>query len=177
MAKETEKTVNDAQSFEYKETAKEQKPKKEKKQKQDEKYDNLYNQFIRLQADFDNFKKRNASIASSMYTDGFSRHYDSFCIRMAILPTMDSLDNAINTQSDESIKKGLELIKKAFLDMLNKYEIEEIEALGKDFDPNFHEAVMNKDDPENAGKVVQVFRAGYKRGDKVLRHTMCVVGQ
>ena len=61
--------------------------------------------------------------------------------------------------------------------MLNKYEIEEIEALGKDFDPNFHEAVMNKDDPENAGKVVQVFRAGYKRGDKVLRHTMCVVGQ
>ena len=171
MAKETEKTVNDAQSFEYKETAKEQKPKKEKKQKQDEKYDNLYNQFIRLQADFDNYKKRNASISSSMYTDGFN---DAM---MAILPTMDSLDNAINTQSDESIKKGLELIKKAFLDMLNKYEIEEIEALGKDFDPNFHEAVMNKDDPENAGKVVQVFRAGYKRGDKVLRHTMCVVGQ
>lgn len=171
MAKETEKTVNDAQSFEYKETAKEQKPKKEKKQKQDEKYDNLYNQFIRLQADFDNYKKRNASIASSMYADGFN---DAM---MAILPTIDSLDNAINTQSDESIKKGLELIKKAFLDMLNKYEIEEIEALGKDFDPNFHEAVMNKDDPENAGKVVQVFRAGYKRGDKVLRHTMCVVGQ
>ena len=171
MAKETEKTVNDAQSFEYKETAKEQKPKKEKKQKQDEKYDNLYNQFIRLQADFDNYKKRNASIASSMYADGFN---DAM---IAIFPTIDSLDNAINTQSDESIKKGLELIKKAFLDMLNKYEIEEIEALGKDFDPNFHEAVMNKDDPENAGKVVQVFRAGYKRGDKVLRHTMCVVGQ
>ena len=171
MAKETEKTVNDAQSFEYKETAKEQKPKKEKKQKQDEKYDNLYNQFIRLQADFDNYKKRNASIASSMYTDGFN---DAM---MAILPTIDSLDNAINTQSEESIKKGLELIKKAFLGMLNKYEIEEIETLGKDFDPNCHEAVMNKDDPENAGKVVQVFRAGYKRGDKVLRHTMCVVGQ
>lgn len=169
MAKETKKTQEEtAKSFEYKET---EPKKKEKAKKSDEKYDALYNQFVRLQADFENYKKRNASIASSMYTDGFNE------AMMAILPTVDSLDNAIATQSDENVKKGLELVKKGFIDVLNKYDIVEIEALGLEFDPNIHEAVMSKDDPENAGKVIQVFRAGYKRGDKVLRHTMCVVGQ
>ena len=146
------------------------KAKKTTKNADKEKYDTLYNQFIRLQADFENYKKRNAQLSSQMYNDGIN---DAIS---AILPTIDSLDMAINAQKDEEHKKGIELVKKAFMDALKKFDVEEIEAQG-DFNPNLHEAVMSKDDPDNAGKIVQVLRAGYKRGDKVLRHTMCVVGQ
>ena len=148
----------------------EKKAKKTTKNADKEKYDTLYNQFIRLQADFENYKKRNAQLSSQMYNDGIN---DAIS---AILPTIDSLDMAINAQKDEEHKKGIELVKKAFIDALKKFDVEEIEAQG-DFNPNLHEAVMSKDDPDNAGKIVQVLRAGYKRGDKVLRHTMCVVGQ
>ena len=151
----------------------EKEPKKNKKTQknaQQEKYDTLYNQFIRLQADFDNYKKRNAQLSTTMYNDGIN---DAIS---AILPTIDSLDMAINAQKDEEHKKGIELVKKAFIDALKKFDVVEIDAQG-DFNPNLHEAVMSKDDPENAGKIIQVLRAGYKRGDKVLRHTMCVVGQ
>ena len=143
---------------------------KKAKSNDKEKYDTLYNQFIRLQADFENYKKRNAQLSSTMYNDGIN---DAIA---AILPTIDSLDMAINAQKDEEHKKGIELVKKAFMDALKKFDVEEIDAQG-DFNPNLHEAVMSKDDPDNAGKIVQVLRAGYKRGDKVLRHTMCVVGQ
>ena len=148
----------------------EKKAKKTTKNADKEKYDTLYNQFIRLQADFENYKKRNAQLSSQMYNDGIN---DAIA---AILPTIDSLDMAINAQKDEEHKKGIELVKKAFMDALKKFDVEEIKAEG-DFNPNLHEAVMSKDDPDNAGKIVQVLRAGYKRGDKVLRHTMCVVGQ
>ncbi len=168
MADET-KNIKDEDVVIEKEP-KSKKQKTEKKNAQQEKYDVLYNQFIRLQADFDNYKKRNAQLASSMYSDGVN---DAL---IAILPTIDSIDMAINAQKDEEHKKGIELVKKAFLDVLKKFDVEEIDASG-DFNPNLHEAVMSKDDPDNAGKIVQVLRAGYKRGDKVLRHTMCVVGQ
>ena len=167
--KETKEVLEEDVTIE-KEPKKDSKKKAEKKNAQQEKYDTLYNQFIRLQADFDNYKKRNASLATSMYNDGVN---DAIA---AILPTIDSIDMAINAQKDEEHKKGLELVKKAFMDALKKFDVEEIDAQG-DFNPNLHEAVMSKDDPDNAGKIVQVLRAGYKRGDKVLRHTMCVVGQ
>lgn len=127
--------------------------------------------YLRLQADFDNFKKRNAATASKMYNEGLEEALS------AMLPTLDYLDMAIAAQKDESQRKGVELVKKTMLDVFAKYEVEQIEALGKDFDPNVHEAMLNRDDPDNAGKVVEVLKAGYRRGDKVLRHAMVVVGQ
>ena len=148
----------------------EKKAKKSTKNADKEKYDTLYNQFIRLQADFENYKRRNAQLATTMYSDGVNDALE------AILPTIDSLDMAISAQKDEEHKKGLELVKKAFMETLKKFDVTEIAAQG-DFDPTLHEAVMSKDDPDNAGKIIQVLRAGYKRGDRVLRHTMCVVGQ
>ena len=172
MAKEKKPTKKEeeenATSFEYQE----KKEKKEtKKSASDEKYDTLFNQFVRLQADFDNYKKRNASLATSMYNDGVN---DAI---VAILPTIDSIDMAIAAQKDEDNKKGIELVKKAFMEILKKFNVEEIKALGEEFNPQLHEAVMSQDDPENEGKIINVLRAGYKRGDKVLRHTMCVVGK
>ena len=72
--------------------------------------------------------------------------------------------------------KGLELTLKSFVETLSKLGVAEIEALGKDFDPNVHNAVMHVED-ENAGEntVVEVFMKGYAKGDKVLRHSMVKV--
>ena len=122
-------------------------------------------------ADFENYKKRNRDTAKVMYDEGVADAIEG------ILPTLDNLEMAILSQKDESFRQGLELVKKAFLDALAKFGVQEIDALGKEFDPNIHEAVMNKDDPENAGKVVQVLKKGYIRNGKVLRHPLVVVGQ
>lgn len=134
-------------------------------------YAELFSKYVRLQADFENYKKRNRDTAKVMYDEGVADAIEG------ILPTLDNLEMAILSQKDESFRQGLELVKKAFLDALAKFGVEEIDALGKEFDPNIHEAVMNKDDPENAGKVVQVLKKGYIRNGKVLRHPLVVVGQ
>ena len=131
----------------------------------------LFAKYVRLQADFENYKKRNRDTAKVMYDEGVADAIEG------ILPTLDNLEMAILSQKDESFRQGLELVKKAFLDALAKFGVQEIDALGKEFDPNIHEAVMNKDDPENAGKVVQVLKKGYIRNGKVLRHPLVVVGQ
>ena len=131
----------------------------------------LFARYVRLQADFENYKKRNKETAKVMYEEGVADVIEG------ILPTLDNLEMAILSQKDESFRQGLELVRKAFLDALARYGVQEIEALGKEFDPNVHEAVMNRDDPENAGKVVEVLKKGYIRNGKVLRHPLVVVGQ
>ena len=145
--------------------------KEEAQPAQDAAYAELFSKYVRLQADFENYKKRNRDAAKVMYDEGVADAIEG------ILPTLDNIEMAILSQKDESFRQGLELVKKAFLDTLAKFGVEEIDALGKEFDPNIHEAVMNKDDPENAGKVVQVLKKGYIRNGKVLRHPLVVVGQ
>ena len=129
-------------------------------------------QYARLQADFENFKKRNRETASRMYEEGVADMIKDD------MPTIDNLDTAISFQKDEANKKSLELVRKAFLDVLAKHGVEEMSALGEDFDPNKHEALLNRDDgPEKSGKVVDVLQNGYTRGDKVLRYPKVVVGE
>ena len=129
-------------------------------------------QYARLQADFENFKKRNRDTASRMYEEGVADMIKD------VMPTIDNLDTAISFQKDEANKKSLELVRKAFLDVLAKHGVEEMSALGEDFDPNKHEALLNRDDgPEKSGKVVDVLQKGYTRGGKVLRYPKVVVGE
>ncbi len=153
----------------------EQQPAEESEPSQEEKaqaaVQELFAKYVRLQADFENYKKRNRETATVMYEEGVAD------VISDILPTLDFLDMAIASQKDESFRQGLELVKKAFLDAVGKYGVEEIDALGKEFDPNVHEAAMNREDPENAGKVVDVLKKGYIRKGKVLRHPLVVVGQ
>lgn len=129
-------------------------------------------QYARLQADFENFKKRNRDTATRMYEEGVAD------VIKDVMPTIDNLDTAIAFQKDEANKKSLELVRKAFLDVLAKHGVEEMSALGEDFDPNKHEALLNRDEgPEKSGKVVEVLKKGYTRGGKVLRYPMVVVGE
>ena len=128
--------------------------------------------YTRLFAEYDNFRKRSAKEKEGIYADAY---IDALT---QILPVLDNLERAAafeNADAD-ALAKGLELTLKSFVETLDKMGVKEIEALGKPFDPNVHNAVMHVDD-ETLGEseVAEVFAKGYIRGDKVLRHSMVKV--
>ena len=140
---------------------------KEEKEKSDEYYEHLK----RNMAEFDNFKKRISKEKDMMYNT------ISASVISELLPILDNFEKALNSEStDESYINGVAMIYGQLIDALNKIGVEEIEALNTTFDPNFHEAVMHVED-ENFGEkeVVEVFRKGYKIGDKIIRHAMVKV--
>ena len=136
-----------------------------------EEYDALNAKYIRLQADFDNFKRRNSDLGTRMYQEG------KFEVIEGILPVLDNLDMAISAQKDEGQRQGIELVRKQFLDVMGKFGVEEYDPKGEEFSPHLHEAVMSQDDPDNVGKIISVLKKGYKHSGKVLRHPMVIVGK
>ena len=134
-------------------------------------YDDLSDRYLRLLADFENFKRRNAESGKVMYRSGKLDMIDS------ILPTLDYLDMAIAAIKDEGQRKGVELVKKAFADVLSREGVREYDPTGEEFDPKKHEAVMSREEEGQAGKILQVLKKGYLCDDKVLRHPMVVVGK
>ena len=134
----------------------------------------LNDKYLRLCAEYDNFRKRTAKEREGVYAEACCDTLEQ------ILPVLDNLERAAqyNTEESEStpMGKGLELTLKSFIEMLSKLGVAEIEALGKQFDPNIHNAVMHVDD-ETLGEneVVEVFMKGYAKGEKVLRHSMVKV--
>ena len=136
-----------------------------------EKSDEYYEHLKRNMAEFDNFKKRISKEKDMMYNT------ISANIVSELLPILDNFDKALNAATtDESYKSGMIMIYNQLMETLNKLGVEEIEALNTTFDPNFHEAVMHVED-ENYGEkeVTEVFRKGYKLGDKIIRHAMVKV--
>ena len=129
--------------------------------------------YLRLCAEYDNFRKRSAKEREGVYTD-------AYCDALTqLLPVLDNLDRAAQyceAESESPMAKGVELTLKSFVEAMAKMGVLEIEALGKDFDPNIHNAVMHVED-ESVGEnqVVEVFMKGYAKGDKVLRHSMVKV--
>ena len=140
---------------------------KQEKEKSDEYYEHLK----RNMAEFDNFKKRITKEKDMMYNT------ISANIISELLPILDNFDKALNAETaDESYKNGIVMIYNQLMETLNKLGVEEIEALNSTFDPNFHEAVMHVEDENNGEKeVTEVFRKGYKIGDKIIRHAMVKV--
>lgn len=124
----------------------------------------------RLQAEFDNFRKRNAESVKIARNDGINE------MIIELLPVMDSFERGISSLED-SAKSGMELICKQMNNLFQKYGVEEITSLGETFDPNVHHAIAQSDDPKNAGKIVEVFQKGYKRNNKVLRAALVKVAQ
>ncbi len=123
----------------------------------------------RLQAEFDNYRRRTNDSVKVSRQDGISE------VIVALLPVLDSCDRAEAMVSDEKSKEGLQLISKQIMSVLEKYGVEEIQAEGADFNPELHNAVMQVEDAENSGKVVEVFQKGYIRSGKVIRYTMVKV--
>ena len=128
--------------------------------------------YMRLFAEYDNFRKRSAKEKEGIYADAY---IDALT---QILPVLDNLERAAAFEGADAqtLAKGLELTLKSFAETLSKMGVKEIEAQGKAFDPNFHNAVMHIDDESyGESEVVEVFAKGYIRGDKVLRHSMVKV--
>ena len=129
--------------------------------------------YMRLYAEYDNFRKRSAKEREGIYGDAYCEALTK------ILPILDNLERAAQFSDEDKespMAKGLELTLKSFIETMNKMGVYEIEALGKDFDPNLHNAVMHvEDENEGENKVVEVFMKGYAKGDKVLRYSMVKV--
>ena len=130
-----------------------------------------HDNFLRLAAEYDNFRKRTQKERESLYQDAKADTVGKF------LPVYDNLQRAMAQETaDEAYKKGVEMTMTGLKDILAKLGVEEIPALGETFDPALHNAVMHVED-ESAGEntVVDVFQAGFKLGDKVIRFAMVKV--
>lgn len=139
----------------------------EQKKKSEEYFENLK----RNMADFDNFKKRITREKDSIYFNVTVELLED------LLPILDNFEIAINAEcTDKVFKDGMVMIFDKLKETLEKLGLEEIEALNEEFDPNLHEAVMYVEDSNYSEKqIVEVLRKGYKKGDKVIRHTMVKV--
>ena len=166
VAESEEKNENE----ETAETVLEENP-EDKESELQEKYNQLHNQYIRLAADFDNFRKRTEQEREALLK------YGAESTLKKMLDVLDNFDRglkAIETVEDcEKVKECYNLAYKNFNDVLLKAGLEKIEAEGQVFDPNFHEAVMQTPSDEiEENTIVAELQKGYKLGDKVLRPTL-----
>ena len=132
--------------------------------------------YLRLQAEFDNFRKRTLREKMELVQSGSAECVKNF------LPLMDDLQRAleaIEKSNDlEALREGVKLIAQKFRETLKKQNVKEIEALGLELDTDHHEAGSRFDaGKEKKGKIVDVVQPGYKMGDKVLRFAKVVVGE
>ena len=126
--------------------------------------------YLRLAAEYDNFRKRSAKEREGVYGDAYA---DALC---ALLPIFDNLERAVKYSDGDSLQQGVALTLKGLTSTLEKLGITEIEAEGKPFDPNFHNAVMHvEDDSLGEGVVAEVLQKGYCKGERVLRYAMVKV--
>ena len=137
---------------------------KDQAARQEEKY-------LRLAAEYDNYRKRTAKEKEAIWNDAKAD------AALAFLPVYDNLERALKQETaDEAYKKGVEMTMNQLKDVLSKLGMEEIPALGETFDPNLHHAVMHvEDDSVGENIIVDVFQAGFKAGDKVVRFAMVKV--
>ena len=148
--------------------------KKKEKDPRDQKIEDLTDQLKRTMAEFDNFRKRTEKEKSAMFEMGAKD------ILEKILPVVDNFERGLaaipEEAKDGSFAKGMEMIYKQLIKMLEDVGVTPIEAVGKEFDPNFHNAVMHVDD-ENLGEnvVASELQKGYMYRNSVLRHSMVQV--
>ena len=158
------------------EKASEEKPEEKPEEKSEEKKeeDDLQTKFLRLSADFQNFRRRSEAEKADIYA------YANEKIVLQLLDVIDNFDRAMSAAPEnDKFAEGMQLILKQLLDVLSKNSVVEIEALGKDFDPNFHNAVMTEAaaEGEDSGKVTKVLQKGYTLNNKVIRPAMVAVSQ
>ena len=131
-------------------------------------------QLLRMAAEYENYRKRSTREADQKFNDGVSYAVNQ------IIPILDTLDMAANAPTtDENYKKGVTMTLDKAAKALAALHVEEIEALGKPFDPNFMNAVQQipAPDGQESGTVVTVYQKGYKLGDKIVRHATVVVAE
>ena len=127
--------------------------------------------YLRLAAEYDNYRKRSAKERESIYQDVRADTVTKF------LPVYDNLARALGQETcDEAYRKGVEMIMTQLKDILSRMGVTEIESLGQKFDPALHNAVMHEEDESKGeGEIVQELQKGFRMGDKVIRFAMVKV--
>ena len=148
--------------------------KKNKKDKKDEKIDELTDRLTRQMAEFDNFRKRTEKEKSQMYEIGAKDIIEK------ILPIVDNFERGLASMPEEEkatpFAEGMEKIYKQLITTLESIDVKPIEAVGKEFNPDFHNAVMHVEDEElDENIIVEEFQKGYTYRDSVVRHSMVKV--
>ncbi|MGH4125859.1 MAG: nucleotide exchange factor GrpE [Clostridium sp.] len=130
----------------------------------------IKDKFLRTMAEYENFRKRTAKEKEGIYTDACAD------VLKEVLPVLDNLERALSVEGcGEDLRTGVEMTVRQFNDAFNKLGVEELSPEGA-FDPNFHNAVMHVEDEQyGTNEIVEVFQKGYKRANKVLRHSMVKV--
>jgi len=164
---------------EHKEEHKKEEPKKEPKKAEqkksgpspEEQLRDANDKYLRLLAEYDNFRKRSQKERDSIYGDVKADTVTKF------LPVYDNLVRALDQSTeDEAYRRGVEMIMTQFDETLAKLGVTEIESVGKKFDPNLHNAVMHvEDETRGENEIVEVFQKGFKLGDKIIRFAMVKV--
>ena len=184
--------VDTAETAETKETVNESAPAEEKADKSDKKKNKKLeakigeleskladadkaaaeqnDKYLRLMAEYDNFRKRSAKEKEGIYSDAYADALKS------ILPIIDNLERAVGVDGADAVAKGLEMTLKGAAEALEKMGVEAFGAEGDEFDPNMHNAMMMVDDENHKeGEIVTVFQKGYRKGDKIIRYAMVTV--
>lgn len=132
--------------------------------------DEQNDKYMRMMAEYDNFRKRSAKEKEGTYSDAYADALNS------ILPIIDNLERAVGVTEADGVLKGLEMTLKGAADALEKMGVEAFGAEGDQFDPNIHNAVMMVESEERKeGEIVSVFQKGYRKGDKMIRYAMVTV--
>ena len=139
----------------------------------DEKYQDLMDKFMRLQADFANYKRRTEAQKTEYVELGVKKIVND------LLPVLDNFERALDSIGEkDSTYDGILMIKNQLTDVLKKEGIVEMKALGEEFDPTYHHAVLTEDSDEyDSGYVIEVLQKGYLINDKTLRPAMVKVSQ
>lgn len=167
--KEEESTVDEAVADKKKAGKK-----KAKKDKRDEKIEELNDRLMRNLAEFENFRNRSEKEKSAMFEIGAKSVIEK------ILPVIDNLERGFDGLSEEEketpFAKGIEAVYKQLMTAFDEMGVKPIEAVGQEFDPDFHNAVMHdEDDSDETNKIVEEFQKGYMYKETVVRHSMVKV--
>lgn len=169
-----EETKDEEKDKKSKKDEKKADKKEEKKPSQADELKNANDKYLRLMAEYDNYRKRSQREADQKFNDGVSHAVTQI---LGILDTLNMAANAACT--DDNYKKGVMMTLDKAGQALEKLNITEIEAQDQPFDPNLMNAVQQvpPQDGQESGTVVQVFQKGYKIGDKIIRHATVVVAE
>jgi len=132
----------------------------------------LTNMLKQLQADFENFRKRNQNIKKEAFDDGVNT------VIKRMLTCYDAICGALKSIKDDEVKKGLEILEREFLNAFSEFGVTPIKAEGEMFDANLHNAIASEEKQDvPSGKILTEVLKGFKREDKVIRYSLVIIAK
>ena len=169
VSAETEETKEAAEAVQETES-KEMKELKEKLEKAEAERVATNDKYLRMMAEYDNYRKRSTKEKEGAYAD-------AYCDAIgAVLPVIDNLERALAYSEGETLTEGVKMTLKQFEDTMERLGMKAYGARGDEFDPKIHNAIMQTEDPElGENKIAAVLQKGYCKGDRIIRHAMVTV--